>query len=1138
MRYRLALDLGTSSIGLAAYELDEESEPVAIPYHAVRIFQEPLNPGQGVGEPKTAARRAARQMRRQIERKARRHRRLAQCLALLGLEPRTLSPDNGQTIHRRRAEAADRRIELEDFARVLLHMSKRRGYAGGFRPDPPEREPKPGKKAKTKPDADDKDDKAVVKPGIERLKAAMVECGAATLGQYLAHRRERGMSLKLAPEGAETKLYAHRDMLADEFERLWTTQAQYHSVLNASHEGKPIKAIFHEALFFQRPLKSPAAAVGGCPLEPGLPRAPMAQPAAQAFRIEKQLADLRWGMGRHAAALSGEQKAVLRELLRERDKLPFKDIYPALEQAGCPKPPSRGLNMDRASREELAGDKTRAAWRKLGLLPAWDELDRKTQIQVVNFIADLGSPEQLYADDWQNRFVRKVRAGKNAKGAWLYAPAPKPFGTEFLAFVDRLKACAGYGRLSAMGFDAGRSAYSVKALEKLAGVLREREGLDAGHERAAIERAYPCHYAEKPLRSELPPPPLTGNPVVDVALRQVDREIRLAIKELGGLPEEIVVELAREMALGVGRRNEIENENKANQTRRKKAAEDLRKEGCADSNTNILKYLLWKEQDGNCPYCADPLGIKEVADGQATHIEHILPHSLTRVGRKRDQLVLAHAACNHDKGGQTPWDAWGGDPPKNPSRWVAVADQAKRFRAKKLFGKSQLLELQDWTGDDSVENFTARQFQETAWIAKHTAQWLRSVCAPGKVQVSRGEMTAHLRRIWHLETVIPEARFEAGLPVFDTEGQRVEREDFDRHRAFWEGREQDAERTDRRIDKRVDHRHHLIDALVIGLCTPALYRKMAREYKDRAERRKHGERVKLGVNVPPPFRGLRKRALELVQNCNLTHKPDRHPDGALFKETAYGVAEISADGATRWRLSPEALRTEDKPQGSRRRLTLRKRLADFAGDKDSAEKVREKLGDIASPEVRKLVLDAYDRRIADGAKPQQALREPIEHPQYATPIKAVKVFVGNKPGQYLDADEARPVIHRSRHAEHYKLLLHEGNACLDVWTDGNGVKTRLLKPVEALREKGKKPPPGVKRFFKGDTVFDPKSQRSYLVKQIKSGKANGGILVTLLHTEAREIAYRNAEGNRVEIKTAEGRKDFSSPKDLCKLEIA
>lgn len=1094
MQYRLALDVGTASIGLAAYELNEEGEPVDIRYHTVRIFEEPLQPArkQAVGLPKKAARRLARQQRRQIERKAGRLRGIAEALRKLGLNPATVGPDSGQNIHRLRAQAAAERIELADFARVLLKLAKRRGYRGGFRAR------KEG------------EDAGVVEGGISRLKAELRP--GETLGQYLARRHDAKQTLKLKEAG----LYADRELVTEEFRRLWATQAEHHPVLR----DPAVEKAFRDAILFQRPLKSPAPMVGLCRLEPAHPRAPMADPAAQAFRIEKQLADLRWGMGREPETLTPEQKSVIRGLLRNQDTVKFESIYKALDKAGCPKPPGRALNLHRASRDELRGDRTRAVLRskKFQLLEDWDRLSPATQSELIGLLADLGSPEQLDDPEWHRRFFRQVPDGKEADGRRRFRLEQQHFGGELIGFVEKLLNTRQFDRLGKMGFDSGRSGYSAAALEKLTALMRQ-EGLD---ESEAIARAYPETTAEKTLHASLPPPPETGNTVVDVALRQLGREIRNCMAALGGPPAEALVELSRDMALGVERRNEIESRIDRNRRRRLKAAEELQRHGAAATRANVDKYLLWEEQEKkHCPYCNRDIALADVVNGQATQFEHILPRSLTRVGGKREQLVLAHGECNAAKDNNTPWDAFGGNPPRDPERWGAVLAQAQRFAAKKeLKGKARLLTLEDWEkevlGEDVIQGFSDRQFQETSWIAKLTAGWLRQICP--SVQVSRGEMTAYLRRIWHLDTVIAEARLEAGLPVFDTEGGRLTRDDFDRHRRCWENHPDLSreERTDRRIDKRKDHRHHLIDALVIGLSSPRLYQKMAREYKQRAEGLPHGQRPKLTLSVKPPLKDLRKKALELVKHCTLSHKPDRWPGGPLFKATAYGVAEISEEGTVRLRLKPSELAEKPPAGGPRRVLVLRQRLAELADDKTSVEKARAWLGDIASAEVRRIVLEAFDRRVAGGKSARQALLEPIVHPQYGTPIKAVKMMVGNRPGVYLDATEAHPVIHESRQGRHYKLLQHEGYAYLEVQADGKGVKTRLVRPVEAVREERTTLPEGTKRFFKGDCVRDRRQKINgiLLIKQIWS--QGNGCLLMVPYTDAREIAeVKKEEGPRI-----------------------
>ncbi|MXY08298.1 MAG: hypothetical protein F4Y61_06580, partial [Rhodothermaceae bacterium] len=135
MKYRLGLDVGTSSVGLVALKLDNKNRPVKPIYHSVRIFNEPLLPAKsgGIGEPKKAARRSARQQRRGHQRRSRRLERIAALGRFLGLDPESIDADDGQHIHELRAQAATSEISLEDLLRVFLKMGKLRGYYGGFK---------------------------------------------------------------------------------------------------------------------------------------------------------------------------------------------------------------------------------------------------------------------------------------------------------------------------------------------------------------------------------------------------------------------------------------------------------------------------------------------------------------------------------------------------------------------------------------------------------------------------------------------------------------------------------------------------------------------------------------------------------------------------------------------------------------------------------------------------------------------------------------------------------------------------------------------------------------------------------------------------------------------------------------------
>lgn len=1061
MAYRLALDIGTASCGLVAVGLDSKGEPIDVVHHALHIFPEPLLPPKagGVGEPKKAAKRAARMARRIIDRRGRRLKRLARLAGLLGLDRKSVRPDSGQQLHALRAKAAMDRIELDDLLRVLLKLAKRRGYAGGF-------------KARNR---DDKDH-GEVEPGINKLKELMRATGCDTLGQYLHKRFQAGEVLRL--KEAEPKLYAHREMLIAEFDRIWNQQARHHPVLNAVRPDpvlggeRSLREQFFNAIFYQRPLKSVAPMVGNCPLEPSLPRAPMAQPAMQAFRIEKQLADLRWGMGRNALPLSREQRDAVRDLLNnpaqinKDGKVKFEKIYKALESV--PKLPGQrdSLNMERSSRDDLMGNRTLRAFKDLGVLKSWLELDRLTQLRIINFLADLGSPEQVDQRDWHTRFTRTEWRANPKTGKREPHQVRRELDSRLVSFINQLVETGKFGRLSEMGLPTGRASYSVRALERLTQLMRTNH-VD---EHDAVQQCYPPAAPTGELLMKLPPHKPTGNVVVDVALNAVRRAVNEALSCLGAPPAEVVVELSRDMALGIKARGDIEKKIDRNRREREKARKDLVDHEQLATDGNVLRYLLWKQQDTHCPYCGDRLSLEQAIDGSQTNREHILPRTLTRVGRQRNHLVLAHRSCNDLKRDRTPFEAFHTD----EARWKAVMFCVSILSLKKQFQKSRLLALQDYEhevlDDDSISEFSERQYAETSWIGKLTAQWLRDISP--RVSVSRGTMTAYLRRIWKLETVIPQVRIEAALPVLDRDGKKISSDDFALYKPYWEGHTgSNHPRTDRKIEKRIDHRHHLIDALVIAQTSVSLYQRMARHYKELAERRMSGEAVRLKLEAAPPISGLRDKALALARSAEIRHKPDRHVSGAFFQDTAYRKV-FDDDGKSRLAI----------------RISI-SQLADAAG---SIEKARRRISGIVSPSTRKIVSDVFESRVAAGKTVKEALAEPIRDQRYNTtlqpPIRKVSVY--QRVGRGLvDGSSAYRIEHgssayRIEHGPLYKHYLSDGYAYVVLVREGGRLVRADSVSTYAANRPASKPRSGEIRFFRGDTLRDPKTGKRYLIHQI------------------------------------------------------
>ena len=664
-------------------------------------------------------------------------------------------------------------------------------------------------------------------------------------------------------------------------------------------------------------------------------------------------------------------------------------------------------------------------------------------------------------------------------------------------FVNTLVESGKFDRLGNMGFESGRTSYSIRALEKLTKQMRDANC----DEHAATQVCYPPPKPTGELLTHLPPHAPTGNVVVDVALGAVRRAVNEALAKLGEPPAEVIIELSRDMALGLKARGEIEKRIDKNRKQRDNAKKEIKKLDKIATERNVLRYLLWEQQDKrHCAYCSDPINCEQAFDGNTTHFEHILPRSLTRVGKQRNHLVLAHRRCNDAKGDRTPHEAFGHD----EDRWNTVKYCASVLEHKKQFAKAKLLLLQDYeheTLDDAaIDEFTQRQLHETSWIGKLTAQWLQAAC-PTPVAVSRGALTAHLRRIWKLETVIAQVRFNAGLPVLDRDGETISLDDFKRFKPHWEGHNgKGIERTDRKIDKRIDHRHHLIDALVIAQTSRSLYQRMAKHYKALAERRQAGEAVRMKLFVEPPLGNVREQALELVRNADIRHKTDRHGGGAFFQEFAYGTTSFNDD--------------------TRLYLSRRKKVSGLANKKDSADKVRKQIESIVSHEVRELVSTAFEVRLLNGQTPFEALQAPIEYPVYRNHIKSVMCATGL-------AESPSRIAHPLRNPIHMKILVDDGYACLAVGgLVGKKPETRLVTPRAISQKNYRSEVDGEILFFNGDTVIEKTTGKKYCVRQILG--EDGGKLVTSEIFETRNVD---------DMKGGEGRKKWSG-RNLLKLRPA
>ncbi len=361
--YRLALDLGTNSIGWCLLSLDENFTVRGIARMGVRIFPDGRDPQSGASL--AEARRLARQAGRRRDRLVGRRNRLLQALIAGGLMP------NSEVERKRlevkdpyalRARALDAALHPHDLGRALFHINQRRGFKSNRKTDR------------------NADGNGVVKTGIQRLRQRLADAEARTLGEYLHARKQSGQPTRTRAEGSGTALnypfYPDRSLLEGEFDMIRAAQAAHHAQISPERWDEPRGIIFH-----QRPLKE--VLPGRCPLIPAEPRAPAALPLAQKVRILQDLNHLRiLGPDFKEEKLTRAQRdAALARLLTGGD----------LTFAGLRKLAGLGaeytFNLENSSQDKITGDLTA---KKLGAKgafgPAWAGLGVDAQTRVVELL--------------------------------------------------------------------------------------------------------------------------------------------------------------------------------------------------------------------------------------------------------------------------------------------------------------------------------------------------------------------------------------------------------------------------------------------------------------------------------------------------------------------------------------------------------------------------------------------------------------------------------------------------------------------------------------------------------------------------------------------------------------------------------
>lgn len=852
LRYRLALDLGSTSLGWAMVRL-KDNEPVAIIKAGVRIFSDGRNPKDGSSLAVT--RRAARAMRRRRDRLLKRKHRMMALLLKHGFFPADATERKALELlnpYELRAKGLDKALTPAEFARALFHINQRRGFKSNRKTD--------------KKDNDSGALKTAISAMRQQLDPSGTDGKARTVGELLWRRikpKEEGQPLRaglvraryresrVEKEDGKTRidksydLYIDRAMIEAEFDALWAKQA----ALNPTIFTETARTELKDCLLHQRPLKP--VKPGRCTLEPNEERAPLALPSQQRFRIYQEANNLRLlREDLRDEPLTREQRDALVDALEHNGKRSFIQIKKLLKLPGTTQ-----FNLEDVKRQELKGNGTSATLSKKDLFgPDWFEwsLERQDEIvmrllteeseaELVTWLQGKLGLDEARAEAIANTGLAEGYGSLSAKALAKILPALQ---AEVITY-DKAVQAAGYDHHSHISHAA--TGEILPALPYYGEHLQRHVGFGSGNPDDPPEKRYGK----------------IANPTVHIGLNQVRTVVNALIKRYGH-PSEVIVEVARDLKQSREQRKENQEQQAKNQRRNERlradAARILQIPPERVKHVDIQKLILWEElsfdiAERRCPYSGVQIGAR-MALSDEVEIEHILPFSQT-LDDSLNNKTLATRRANRVKGNRTPAQARE-DFEREGWSFDDILHRAERMPKNKRyrFGADG---YEKWLRED--KDFLARALNDTRHLSRVAREYLSLICPQG-TRVIPGRMTAMLRAKFGLNDIL-------GL-----QGEK----------------------------NRNDHRHHAVDACVIAVTDQGLLHRFAQASANAREK----QLDKLVDAMPLPWPTYREHVERAIHNIWVSHKPDHGYEGSMFKETAFGIRR---DGSIVQKASADCSKT-------------------------------------------------------------------------------------------------------------------------------------------------------------------------------------------------------------------------------------
>ena len=274
-----------------------------------------------------------------------------------------------------------------------------------------------------------------------------------------------------------------------------------------------------------------------------------------------------------------------------------------------------------------------------------------------------------------------------------------------------------------------------------------------------------------------------------------------------------------------------------------KDIENIRKlKSPADTKKNVTKkeiqkYRLWLEQGYISPYTGKIIPLSKLFSREDYEVDHIIPES-RYFDDSLNNKVICESAVNDNKKSQLAYSEWlenkGGsivDLGNNKNVKLLTKEQYKNHCEK--YFKNNKTKLKNLLAEEIPDNFIERQINDSRYIAKLIKGLLSNIVREEGEQEATakelvpvtGAITSKLKQDWGLNDKWNELISERFKRMNDLTGTQ----DF----GYFDKKEDDKgnptgkeffrckipDNLPKVEKKRIDHRHHALDALVIACCT-------------------------------------------------------------------------------------------------------------------------------------------------------------------------------------------------------------------------------------------------------------------------------------------------------------------------------